>query len=241
MHRISGTPSFLQRTDGLRVRSEDYEEAVSKLLYRVGNIPTAKPSPPVLSVSLRFVHDPTHSEVVEKVLTRCLELIEYLVSNSPQGTPLDPSHLFETVTTEFGSLGFDIAAALIDSLALQLHTSPWAPIRWFDWDDMVQLRDLFLSESLEAQYGMFFDQRFVNYLARNFGKIDDIHWRKFEALAGEFFERAGFRVEMGPGRRDGGVDIRVWAPAGEVEKPPLLLIQCKRQREKVNQVVVKAL
>ena len=46
---------------------------------------------------------------------------------------------------------------------------------------------------------------------------------------------------MGPGRGDWGVDIRVWAPAVDVGKPPLILVQCKRQKDKVSQVVVKAL
>ena len=232
---------FVAEDRWVRVRSEDYEAAVSKLLYRVGNIPTADPLPPVLAVSRRFAHDPTHSEVVEKVLTRCLELLENQIDNSPQGTPLDPSHLIETVAAEFGHPGVNIAIALLDALVLQQHTSPWVPSRWFDWDDTAQLHDLFLSEGLETQYGTFFDQRFVDYLARNFGRVDEIHWRKFEGLAGEFFEREGFRVEMGPGRADGGVDIRVWDPADNVGKPPLILVQCKRQRDKVSQVVLKAL
>ena len=78
-------------------------------------------------------------------------------------------------------------------------------------------------------------------MSKNFGKIDEINWRKFEGLTAEFFERAGFKVKIGPGRGDGGVDVRVWAPEEEIEKPPLILVQCKRQREKVEQVVVKAL
>ena len=46
---------------------------------------------------------------------------------------------------------------------------------------------------------------------------------------------------MGPGRGDGGVDVRVWDPSDDDEKPPLILVQCKRQQEKVSQVVLKAL
>ena len=225
----------------VRVRSEEYEAAVNGILYRVGNIPTADPLPPGIAVFRRYAHDPIHSKMIEKVLTRCLELLNDEIGNTPQETPIDPSHLLETVASEFGSPGLDIATELIDAYVLQLHTSPWLPRRSFDWVDTVQLRDLFQSESLETQYGKFFDQRFVDYLAQNFGRIDEIHWRKFEGLAGEFFERAGFQVEMGPGRGDGGVDIRVWAPADAVEKPPLILVQCKRQQEKVSQLVLKAL
>ena len=232
---------LVTRDRWVHVRSEEYEEAISGLLYRVGNIPTPQPLPPVLAVSRRFAYDPTYAEVVEKVLPRCFELLKEEMGNNPQGTPLDPSPVLETVSTEFGRLGLDIAIALIEAIYLQLHISPWAPRRCFDWDDTVELRDLFLSESLETQYGTFFDQRFVDYLAQNFRRIDDINWRKFEGLAGEFFDRAGFQVEMGSGRGDGGVDGRVWAPADDIGKPPLILVQCKRQREKISQVVLKAL
>ena len=225
----------------VHVRSEDYEEAVNGLLYQVGNLPTPYPLPPALAVYRRFENYPTHSKVLEKVITRCLELINDQIGNLPQGSPLDHDQLFKTVVTEFGRSGLEIAIELIEAFALQLHSSPWIPQRWFDWDDTVQLSDLFKSESLETQYGKFFDQRFVDYLARNFLRIDEINWRKFEGLAGEFFERAGFKVEMGPGRADGGVDVRIWAPEDDVGKPPLILVQCKRQQEKVSQVIVKAL
>ena len=223
------------------VRSEEYEEAVSGLLYRVGNIPTPHPLPPILAVSRHFEDDPTYSEVLQDVLTRCMDLLQEVIDNSSDRTPMDFRHLIETVVTEFGPPGLHIAAALIEAIALQLQVSPWAPQRWFNWDDTIQLQQLFSNESLETRYGTFFDQRFVDYLAQNFGRIDEINWRKFEGLAGEFFERSGFQVEMGPGRADGGVDIRVWPPADDVAKPPLILVQCKRQREKVSQVVVKAL
>ena len=225
----------------LRVRSDVYAEAVSGLLYQVGNIPTANPLPPASAVYHRFAHEPTHSNVLLEVLSRCTELLSDEIGNVDQRSPLYLGQIFETVDTEFGRPGLDIAYALIEAITLQQHSSPFMPMRWFDWNDKVQLRDLFDSESLETQHGTFFDQRFVDYLDRNFGRIDRINWRKFEGLAGEFFERAGFHVEMGPGRGDWGVDIRVWAPADDVGKPPLILVQCKRQQNQVSQAVVKAL
>ena len=225
----------------VRLRSEEYEEAVTALLYQVGNLPTPYPLPPILTVYRRFQDDPFHSNILGEVINRCLALLKDHSRNSPQGAPLDPRQIFETIETEFGLLAVEIAIAVIEALILQQHISPWSSGRWVNWDDTAQLRDLFRSESLETKYGKFFDQRFIDYLARNFERIDEIHWRKFEALTGEYFDQAGFKVEIGPGRADGGVDVRVWDPAEDTTKPPLILVQCKRQREKVSQVVVKAL
>ena len=225
----------------IHLRSEEFEAAVHGLLYRVGNIPTPNPLPPGIAVHHRFADDPAHSEVLDGVLTRCLELLTDTIANTAHGTPLDPAQLLETVAIEFGEPGLNIAIALIDGIVFQMHTSPWAPQRWFDWDDAAELRDLFEDASLETRYGKFFDQRFVDYLSRNFGRIGEIHWRKFEGLTGEFFNQAGFQVEMGPGSNDDGVDVRVWAPEDDATKPPLILIQCKRQKATVQKMVVKSL
>lgn len=117
----------------------------------------------------------------------------------------------------------------------------WA--RTVEWSDTVPLSDLFASDSVTASYGRFFDQRFVPFLVSNYEKLAAIHWRKFEALVAEHFYRLGFRVELGPGRNDNGVDIRLWesGPATDGEAPPLVIVQCKRERRKISKVVVKAL
>ena len=225
----------------IRLRSEELEAAVTGLLYRVGNIPTPQPLPPITAVYHRFADDPTRSEILEEVITRCVETLRIEIADTPRGTPLDFRQTLETVTTEFGEPGREIAVAVIDGILLKLHTSPWTPQRWFDWNDTIQLRDLFKRENLETQYGKFFDQRFVDYLAQNFQKIGDINWRQFERLTAEHFQHAGFRVDLGPGRGDGGVDVRVWDPTNDPAKPPLILIQCKRVSDDVVQTIVKAL
>jgi len=109
------------------------------------------------------------------------------------------------------------------------------------WVDTIALADLFRSESLDTYYGAFFDQRFIDYLYSNFDEIDSMNWRKFEGFTAEFFKRSGFAVEIGPGRNDDNVDVRVWPIENEKYLPPTLLVQCKRQKEKVEKVVVKAL
>ena len=225
----------------VRVRSEEFEAAVHGLLYRVGNIPTPRPLPPGLAAYRRFENSGSHRKVLLEVLNRCNELLGVQIGKTLPGTSLDPAPLLEAIWAEYGRPGVEIAITWLDAFILRQHVSPWASNRWFDWEDTAELRDLFDSESLETQYGSFIDQRFLDYLARDFSRIDKMNWRKFEGLTGEFFERAGFRVEMGPGRGDGGIDIRLWAPADDVTQPPLALVQCKRQQERISQVVVKAL
>ena len=67
-----------------------------------------------------------------------------------------------------------------------MHKSPWGLYREIDWKDIIKLKGLFASNSLETSHGMFIDQRYIDYLGPNFNKIEDIHWRKFEALTCEF-------------------------------------------------------
>ncbi|MFC8671494.1 restriction endonuclease [Streptomyces griseorubiginosus] len=120
-----------------------------------------------------------------------------------------------------------------------------SPVPWGNdrvWKDVLDLSELFASESVAASYGKFFDQRFINYLANNFEEIGSVNWRKFEALVAEYFDRAGFEVQLGAGRNDNGVDLRVWESGASIDStPPTLIVQCKRERRKIQKVVVKAL
>lgn len=65
-----------------------------------------------------------------------------------------------------------------------------------------------------------------------------MHWRNFERLTSEFFKRRGFKVQLGPGTKDGGIDVRVWPADSDKSGPPLILIQCKRYK-KANDVEIE--
>jgi restriction system protein len=60
--------------------------------------------------------------------------------------------------------------------------------------------------------------------------MEKMHWRNFERLATEFFHRLGYEVELGPGTKDGGRDIRIWTDKDARSGPPMLLVQCKRYK-----------
>lgn len=108
-----------------------------------------------------------------------------------------------------------------------------------EWKDQIELKQLFEGELLNSAYGSFFDQRYIDFLHRNFEKIDAVHWRKFEHLTAEFLDREGYEVALGPGRGDDGVDVRAWLK--DSREAPHIIVQCKRQKDAVPKVVLKAL
>ncbi len=133
---------------------------------------------------------------------------------------------------------------ILDSLGVtptHLEFSQLLGLRRTEWKEIRDLDDLFKSEQIKAEHGRFFDRRFIDYLRVNFNRIDDIHWRQFEALTAEYFDQLGYVVELGPGRNDEGVDVRLWDKNSNSGGPPLILVQCKRQKAKIEKVVVKAL
>ena len=139
-----------------------------------------------------------------------------------------------------GKLGLDMSLDFIRAFAVMELKSCLFP-HVHDEIDIIHLDDLFRSEGLPDQQGVYFDQRYIDFLNRNFDQIDDVNWRKFEALTAEYFSRQGFQVDIGPGRNDDGVDLRVWPSMDSPDKPPAIIVQCKRQKAAICKVVVKAL
>lgn len=70
-------------------------------------------------------------------------------------------------------------------------------------------------------------QELYEYFAQHPRRLEEIHWREFEKLLASVLQNNGFRVALGPGRGDGGVDIRLWSHDAVSET--LTLVQAKRQ------------
>jgi len=64
------------------------------------------------------------------------------------------------------------------------------------------------------------------HFSKNPEDLKNLHWRDFEILLSRTFQAQGFKVELGPGRGDEGVDISLLQrdPLGDV----LTLVQAKR-------------
>jgi restriction system protein len=169
-------------------------------------------------------------------------LLQEAVDRTPQdATSVDPTNLLTTIARKHGRFGLDIASEMLVGINQMFHRSPFTEMRTVEWKDEKELLDLFVSENLGTNYGIFFDQRFIDYLQANFDKIDLMNWRQFEGLAAEHLVRQGFSIDLGPGRNDDGVDIRVYPCELHDGSPPTTIVQCKRERRKISKVVVKSL
>lgn len=230
-----------KETGGFRFHSSEIDEIAAHILFKPGNIDEPTTIPHHLRLYHQVKSDPKKLACYEHVMGCYNDFMRSVFADPPpHGTLLDPEPFMRAAMKGYGNDGLGMAMEVIKGINHQLHISPHGQIRSHDWKDTAELKSLFKSESLETMYGSFFDQRFIDYLERNFDKIGQIHWRKFEGLAGEFFEREGFRVDVGPGRNDDGIDLRIYPREQTDNIPPLIIVQCKRQKEKIGKTLLKS-
>jgi restriction system protein len=233
----------------MRIRSDEFEEVCAGVLWRLGAGPP-EVIYPKWEIERRNASDRERLAVVEALEPQLNEFqdhalqLGFLPDAIRREQPAsDPRALVGAAADSHGSIGREIAEQFVEALDTYLSQSPFHRMRRIEWRDVRDLDDLFQTESLDSFHGEYFDQRFVDFLDANLSDIDQINWRQFEGLAAEFFHRIGFRVVLGAGRNDEGVDIRLWPAEAEEKKaiPAVTLVQCKRERRKVTKTVVKAL
>jgi restriction system protein len=226
----------------VRLRSDEVEDSFQRVLFRLGRLDRE-----FVGHGPTLLHNKYHADAEKhSCLQRVLALLGDVHFNGGKlslSDGFDKVHFFEIVSSSLPCSATSIAVELIDLIELSERASPWKwyPDRQVAWKDTADLESLFSNESLDATHGTFFDQRFIDYLYANFDRIDNINWRKFEGLAAEFFVRSGYTVDVGPGRNDGGVDIRARNLGAAPTNPTLILVQCKREKKKIGKTVVKAL
>lgn len=79
------------------------------------------------------------------------------------------------------------------------------------------------------------------HFSKNSDQLTRLDWRQFEMLVAELLQAQGFETQLGPGRADGGVDIRLLQrdPIGDI----LTLVQVKKydKRNPIRLQAVQAL
>lgn len=221
-----------------RIHSSSLEDAVVTLLYRLGNTPSDKN----ISITIEMFHKYRKGDKA-KIYNDLMDgyaRFAKMARRSPDSDMVDPTPLMIELFERHGEDGAAMAIEFFEGFNRDMHRSAWGEIRNIEWRDKVELGGLFHSARLDTQHAQFFDQRYIDYLSQNFDEIDKMHWRKFEGFTAEFFEREGFLVKLGPGSNDGGIDLRIYPLEASPEKPPLMIVQCKRQKAKIDKTLVKS-
>lgn len=227
----------------IRLESVTYDEMVETLLFAVGRLEKRQNFLPMAELFRKYGREGPEAKLAIRIAGAFVEFTREALSRDEveKSKSIDPSPFFKDIFEKHGKLGAEMAMICIEAIGVQvmLRGALFPDVQ--EVDDTIALKKLFTSEGLDAQFGEFFDQRYIDYLHRNFDDIDAINWRKFEALTAEYFVKQGFAVELGPGRNDDGVDVRVWPENETAEKPPSIIIQCKREKKSISKGVVKAL
>lgn len=227
---------------GIRLRSTEVESIAYRLMHRVGYTEQEYDGDHTGIWRFHKYRKSGQLELYEKVCTIWIEMMPSMMEEAQKSARgLDPIPYIARCAKAFGRTGLDMAMEQINVLNIALRMSIIRTSQSKTWDDQVTLAQLFLGAQHTAKEGAFIDQRFIDYLSVNKDRIPEMHWRRFEELTAEFFQREGFKVDLGPGSNDDGVDVRVWKSGSEPGAAPLCLIQCKRQKAKVEKVVIKGL
>jgi restriction system protein len=243
-HRNLGDVLLRSEKSGLRIRSEEFEAVCYRLLHRIGYTEEEENGiPPQIKLYHKYKHNPRLLGIYEGVSKIFNEMMMGLIEETTKGggKSLDPTQIMKRCALEFGRTGLDMAMEHIKGLDHHMRISPHTLSRYDEWVTPLGLKALFSGTLETPERGKFIDQRFINYLSNNDHRLGEMHWRKFEELTAEYFEREGFRVEIGPGTNDDGVDVRLWKPETPEDAKPTCLIQCKRQKAKIEKIIIKGL
>lgn len=229
---------------GVRLRSEAYEAIHYRLLHRIGYTEDELVGlPPGARAFHKYKSNPKQLATYQAMFKIFLEMLpEMMQSASTRADKsIKPRPFLERCKTELGLDGLKMAYDHMEEMANKLRASPYSLRRCVEWESPLELKKLFTGTDQAPEEGSFIDQRFLDYLSNNTNRLQDMHWRKFEELTAEYFEREGFRVEIGPGSNDDGVDVRLWKPDSPQDSKPTCLVQCKRQKAKIEKVIIKGL
>lgn len=242
----SSYPDLVLESEGqvVRIRSEDYEDLYFTILHKVGHTPEKHNGIyDLFSLTRRLgkEHGDAFIETLQTIYSDgMLRLIEETHRSGKKS--IDPTPLIISAQKALGTNGVEAMFEMIETHERIRRLNPHFGNRWVEWSNVIPLNGLFSRSSDKSIHGEFIDQRFIDFLSTNSALLYKMHWRKFEELVAEYFHRQGYKVELGSGQNDDGVDVRVWSPKeSKLGAPQLHLVQCKRQKDKVEKIVIKGL
>lgn len=227
---------------GIRLRAEEFEEIFYHLLYRIGFTETEFNGDTTGAYRFHKYRKLGKTEEFSAVMEIVMEewSLEMKRAMKEGRKSLDPSPMLQRAHKAHGRFGADVVMEQIEIMERARRINPHGRGRVVEWNQALPLNELFKGNKTAPEGGKFIDQRYLDYLYANLEKLSSMHWRKFEELTAEFYDREGYKVDLGPGSGDDGVDVRVWKE-GAPGETPLCIVQCKRQKDKIEKVIIKGL
>jgi len=216
------------------IRPEDFEDAILNIRVAIGNLPDAEMGQFVLMDACKAIHDRGGDAL------KISDAYHKVADSGKYQTLTDEA--IDEIAASSGQRREDVIQFALAWDEMKRREVPflYRRARRKQWDGAVKLDQLFQGEHVPDDPEVYLDQRYIDYLAKNSEEMGKMHWRNFERLTTEFFNRQGYEVVLGPGTKDGGVDVRVWTDRESKAGPPMMLIQCKRTKDVVGIETVKA-
>jgi len=215
---------FNHPSRGVRLRSEEYEDLLLQVRYRLGDIADPRPGP-MVSISLMMPWYEKGYNVIS-YQEQILDMAKNLAQDE-KGF-IDSKPIIDMLFNQ--GIPAELISDLFENIRINQDRNIYGRIANAVDFEGIELSKLFNSSLVGNRRDKFIEQKFINYLASNPHKLEHIHWRNFEAFCAEYFNQLGYQVELGPGTNDGGTDIVVRGL--EEEMDTVIMIQCKRYNYK---------
>lgn len=212
-----------------RLRPEEVEYVINNIRQKLGELSDNNPMP-MMSLLIKY---PEYQVEMMLAVKKSISCMDWHRKTYGIGKPLGEEFINKLI--QEAGISKRVAELFLLTMfhSLDRGFSYLQPTK--KWNGIIALSDLFNSEKLPNLPDIYFDQRYIDYLSNHTNDLYRIHWRQFEGLTAEFFSRNGFKVKLGPGRNDGGIDIF----ATHKDTNNVIIIQCKRY-SKDNLVEVNA-
>lgn len=206
----------------VRLYSDELENMFRTIRVKIGNLPTISSTVNDYASVRQYIQNGISDDKWMGFMGLCFHYLDINsnLSNNELALILEKEGFPKELTLNFANIAIERKD---ESCIIIPETNEWK-------NCATPLSDLYDCEIKNEKTIDFLDQQFIDYIAVNGAEIENIHWRNFERFCAEYFRRKGYDVVLGPGRNDGGIDIRVFVKKDSSN--PSIVIQCKRYAEK---------
>ena len=182
------------------IRSEKLSDMYCFIRQRIGNLPLTSPNLGEREKIREYCLNTNDFELFARILPIC----SHYLGINPNLSANELALCLEVNESFSHKISLAVAKVGLEKIDEGIMLYPQRKT----WNCINSLSSLYECEVKNENSIDYLDQKFIDYLAVNGNEIETIHWRNFERLCAEYFRRNGYKVILGEGWNDGGIDIR---------------------------------